>query len=268
MPETQAKIGEIRNGLRLVRLIYRGISLEAVAHVVLVAAGLGNQCLAVDSAVKTEVRPDSRIGTGCLLDDGPSFYHERTIFMAVGRKGYVGAVRVEDGTLNVAAALEPLWVRRHGGPGLAAEAILREAGFPPITGLERAPLAGDGRPHAPNPAAGRGAVILIGRCRRLCRTLYRRGDWLGPGFGPSRRALGSACHGGLGPANRARLVGALSPNHRATPTRLSGCGDGIAPAVVGRDWIRSSEPTSRVGGVCCAPFERPVIPDICEPQTW
>ena len=56
--------------------------------------------------------PTPEIGAGCLLDDGPSFYHERTIFMAVGRKGYVGAVRVEDGTLNVAAALEPLWVRR------------------------------------------------------------------------------------------------------------------------------------------------------------
>jgi flavin-dependent dehydrogenase len=142
MPETQAKIGEIRNGLRLARLTYRGIPFEAEARVVLVAAGLGNQCLAANSAAQTEVRPDSRIGAGCLIDDGPSFYHERTIFMAVGRKGYVGTVRVEDGSLNVAAALDPAWVRRHGGPGGAVAAILREAGFPPITGLERAPWQG------------------------------------------------------------------------------------------------------------------------------
>ena len=68
----------------------------------------------------------------------PVSTHERTIFMAVGREGYVGAVRVEDGSLNVAAAFEPALVRRWGTPGLAAAAILAEAGFPPIAGLENA----------------------------------------------------------------------------------------------------------------------------------
>ena len=44
MPETQANVGGIRNRLRLVRLIHRGISIETAARVVLVAAGLGNHC--------------------------------------------------------------------------------------------------------------------------------------------------------------------------------------------------------------------------------
>jgi flavin-dependent dehydrogenase len=55
--------------------------------------------------------------------------------MAVGRAGYVGLVRLEDGSLNVAAALEPDFVRRLGGPGTAAAAIVEEAGFPPFAAL-------------------------------------------------------------------------------------------------------------------------------------
>jgi flavin-dependent dehydrogenase len=138
MPETQANVCGLRNRLRLVRLIHRGISIDIRARVVLVAAGLGNRCQTASSAAKTEVRPGSRIGAGCLIDDAPDFYQERTIFMAVGRAGYVGTVRVEDGGLNVAAALEPAQVRCHGTPGVAAAAIILDAGFPPIAGLAHA----------------------------------------------------------------------------------------------------------------------------------
>jgi menaquinone-9 beta-reductase len=136
MSETQANVGGTRNRLRPLRLIHQGISIEIEARVVLVAAGLGNQCQTDGSAARTEVRPGSRIGAGCLIEDAPGFYHERTIFMAVGREGYVGTVRVEDGSLNVAAALQPAFVRRHGTPGAAAAAIIFEAGFPPISGLD------------------------------------------------------------------------------------------------------------------------------------
>jgi flavin-dependent dehydrogenase len=58
--------------------------------------------------------------------------------MAVGRAGYVGMVRVEDGRLNVAAALEPAFVRRLGTPGAAASEILAEAGFVPVAPLATA----------------------------------------------------------------------------------------------------------------------------------
>jgi menaquinone-9 beta-reductase len=142
MQGTQANVGGIRNGLRLVRLIHRGTSIETQARVVLVAAGLGNQCQTDSSAAKTHVRRGSRIGAGCLIDSASGFYHEQTIFMAVGREGYVGTVRVEDGSLNVAAAFEPALVRRHGTPGAAAAAIILEAGFPPIAGLAHAPWQG------------------------------------------------------------------------------------------------------------------------------
>jgi flavin-dependent dehydrogenase len=77
-----------------------------------------------------------------MIPLAPDHYLERTIYMAVGREGYVGLVRVEDGRLNVAAAFEPALVRRHGGPGAAAVAILAEAGFPAIRALEYATWRG------------------------------------------------------------------------------------------------------------------------------
>ena len=49
--------------------------------------------------------------------------------MAVGAGGYVGCVMLEDGRLDVAAALDPQAVQTAGSPAAAAEAIMREAGF-------------------------------------------------------------------------------------------------------------------------------------------
>jgi menaquinone-9 beta-reductase len=159
--EAQAVVGEIKDGTRLVNLTHQGRSIEAAARVVLVAAGLGNLCLAGTAAAQTRIRDGSRIGAGCLVARAPGFYEERTIFMAVGRDGYVGTVRVEDGSLNVAAALEPALVRRSGAPGLAAAAILAEAGFPPIAGLDRARWQGTaGLTRATRPLAADRLFLL------------------------------------------------------------------------------------------------------------
>lgn len=76
--------------------------------------------------------PGSRIGAGVVLDAlcVPAFYTEGTIFMATGRGGYVGLVRVEDGRLDVAAAFDPSFVKAAGGLGPAAEDVLRSVGWP------------------------------------------------------------------------------------------------------------------------------------------
>jgi flavin-dependent dehydrogenase len=138
LAETLAVVAGSRDGTRRVGLTRAGRSIEVAARVVLVATGLGNPRLADDSRARTQIQAGSRIGAGCLIANAPGFYDERTIFMAVGRKGYVGAVRVEDGSLNVAAAFEPAVVRQWGTPGFAAAAIIAEAGFPPIIGVEDA----------------------------------------------------------------------------------------------------------------------------------
>ena len=84
----------------------------------------------------------SRIGAGCRIAEPPAAYTDRTVFMAVGAGGYVGIVRVEDGSLNVAAAFDPARVRSARTPGAAACEVLAEAGAPAVAGLEQADWQG------------------------------------------------------------------------------------------------------------------------------
>ena len=48
--------------------------------------------------------------------------------MAVSRHGYAGAVEVEGGRVNVAAAVDPSFLKDAGGPAGAVQAILQDAG--------------------------------------------------------------------------------------------------------------------------------------------
>jgi 2-polyprenyl-6-methoxyphenol hydroxylase-like FAD-dependent oxidoreductase len=59
----------------------------------------------------------------------PGMFKEGTIFMAVGRAGYVGAVLVEDGVLNLAAALNPRFLKAGEHLGTLVNQVLQEAGF-------------------------------------------------------------------------------------------------------------------------------------------
>ena len=158
LQETQAVVGKLIEGMRIVRLTQQGRSIEVPARVVLVASGLGGVRHDDGSVAKTQVRPGSRIGAGCLVATAPVFYEQRTIFMAVGRAGYVGLVRVEDGSLNLAAAFEPAWCSSGWGSPALAAARLAEAGFPSIATLLESV-------HQQEPPAARTA----GRRERLFR---------------------------------------------------------------------------------------------------
>jgi flavin-dependent dehydrogenase len=109
---------------------------EITAQVVLAADGLGGRLLAGEGAFAVPAAATSRIGAGVIAEEAPSFYDTHSIYMACGAGGYVGLVRLEDGRLNLAAALAPALVRDQAGPGAAAAAILREAGWPPVPELE------------------------------------------------------------------------------------------------------------------------------------
>ncbi|HVK09715.1 MAG TPA: FAD-dependent monooxygenase, partial [Gemmataceae bacterium] len=110
-------------------------------RVVIAAVGLNGQLVTSEGSRPTSVE-GSRIGAGVVADTAPSFYHPGEIYMAVGRGGYVGLVRVEDGRLDVAAAFDASFVRDCGGPGFAAAEILRGAGFSAVPGLETLPWRG------------------------------------------------------------------------------------------------------------------------------
>jgi flavin-dependent dehydrogenase len=87
---------------------------------------------------RSEESASSRIGVESMLDDFPDEYEPGVIFMAVGRSGYVGLTRVENGRLNVAAAVDRDAIRRTGRPAAVCEEILNEAGFPVSPGMREA----------------------------------------------------------------------------------------------------------------------------------
>ncbi|HTI50849.1 MAG TPA: hypothetical protein VL475_07860, partial [Planctomycetaceae bacterium] len=99
--------------------------------------GLGHSSLDAHPEFSSQVRPNSRVGLGGLVEVFPEFYRTGTIYMGIGHGGYVGLVRVEDERLNVAAAVDAALVREQHSPAKALQALLREAGFPPIAALDQ-----------------------------------------------------------------------------------------------------------------------------------
>jgi len=142
LQETQAAVEPAQGATRSTRLTHLGVTTPIHAKLVLVAAGIGNTCLDRAERVRTRIADSARIGAGTVLDEFPAAYREPAIFMAVGRAGYVGLVRTEDGRLNVAAALDKGIIKRCGGPGEAASLILSEAGCIPIPALASTPWQG------------------------------------------------------------------------------------------------------------------------------
>jgi len=92
------------------------------------ASGLNGRLLDTDSAVS----PTARIGAGTVVEMPGEGYRRGTVYLGVGRGGYVGLVRLEDGLLDAAAAFDAAHVRESGSLAAAADAVLREAGMPTL----------------------------------------------------------------------------------------------------------------------------------------
>ena len=99
------------------------------ARVVLVATGLGRSIFQHTDEFSEQIEKHSRIGVGTSWFERSGRVAPGTIAMTVGKGGYVGMVRVEDGSLNLAAALEPGALKRAGSPAQAVAGILSNTEF-------------------------------------------------------------------------------------------------------------------------------------------
>jgi flavin-dependent dehydrogenase len=136
LPGTTANVGDADERHRRVRLSSADKVAEIRAGVVIVADGLGHPSLAGRPEFQSRRTEQSRVGCGTCVDSAPASLARGVITMAVARGGYVGLVRQEDGSLNVAAALDPQLVRTAGGPGPLAVSVLEAAGAPRVLRLE------------------------------------------------------------------------------------------------------------------------------------
>jgi len=131
-PRARVSLGGAEQGARRLRILREGVPADVRARVVVDASGLGRGLRAPHDP-PDRVAPGSRLGVGAVLvaDDYP--VEPGDLHMAVGRTGYVGLVRVEDGRLTVAAAIDPGRLRAE-SPGEAVSSILVSAGLPPLAG--------------------------------------------------------------------------------------------------------------------------------------
>lgn len=97
------------------------------ARLVLVADGLGSPSLQRREAEFPSIICEaSRIGVGGICESSDSRLNDNAIHMTVSRHGYVGAVALADGTLNIAAALDVAFLKSQRDIGSAIHSILTE----------------------------------------------------------------------------------------------------------------------------------------------
>jgi flavin-dependent dehydrogenase len=111
------------------RLTRDGEEIEIVSRVVVAADGLAGRLARQTPGCTHSVNPRSRIGVSATTSLVPEGYQAGTIQMVVGREGYIGGLQVENGNLELAAALEPAAVKRW-GPGETVQRILHQSPLP------------------------------------------------------------------------------------------------------------------------------------------
>jgi flavin-dependent dehydrogenase len=172
-------VGSINDAAERVRLAIRPADamLALEADHALIATGLADH-VRIDCAgaamsrhherdTRRRIAAASRIGVGLSLEAAASDLPAGRLVMAVGRTGYAGIVRLQDGRIDIAAAIEPQAVARAGRPQAAIAALLAES----LTGAD-VRLDGDAVSAAhvlATPALTHRAPLVAGSQGRLCR---------------------------------------------------------------------------------------------------
>lgn len=134
-PRTRAILESSRSESRSVLLRRDDEEVRVETRLVIAADGLGGRLLAGDESTAVVAAPNSWVGMGAIADQAPDFYGAGVIHMAYTSAGYLGLVRLEDGRLNLAAALDVSHLRNSHGPDGAVSRLLAEVGWPALPDL-------------------------------------------------------------------------------------------------------------------------------------
>lgn len=106
------------------------------ARVVIAADGVGGRFADHEPGCEARVASGARIGIGATVRCAAASYEPGVIYMTCGPQAYMGMLRVEDDAMPLAAAVDPRWLRRVGGPASAAARLLRAGGLPPVNAAD------------------------------------------------------------------------------------------------------------------------------------
>ncbi len=136
LPQTEASWLSADERQSRVRLQQGTEEVVASASVTVAADGLGGRFLRARPDMSAAVSPQAPVGLGAIVESPPDCYAPHTIYMACSPGGYVGAVRLEDGRLDLAAALDRRRLQDSETPAAAVSKILQENGLCSPPGLE------------------------------------------------------------------------------------------------------------------------------------
>ena len=97
---------------------------------IVVADGLGGRALDDRPEFHWRIAGRNRFGVGTVVKDVRDAPRRGELLMLTDRAGYLGVATLEDGRVDLAAALHPERTRIGGGPAATCARILREAGLP------------------------------------------------------------------------------------------------------------------------------------------
>ena len=123
---------------------------------------------------RRHVAAQSRIGIGATLPPEASDLPAGELLMAVAEQGYCGLVRLEDGRIDLAAAVDKRLLAQAGSPAAAAGAIMNQGCGP---GDRRVPSAASlaAAMFRATPALTHAASLVVGEAGRI----FRVGDAAG-----------------------------------------------------------------------------------------
>lgn len=139
LPRVNVQLGteDAQAEVRQLNCRIEGQTTQLSAHVVVLATGLTSEPLNGHNELKFRQSPSSRIGVQTTVLNRDDTFRPGTIYMTVGRSGYVGLAVLEHSRLNLAAAIDLDAVREHGA-GEACLRIVAESGIPFVVDLEDA----------------------------------------------------------------------------------------------------------------------------------
>lgn len=97
---------------------------------VVVADGLGGRSLDARPEFAWRIAARNRFGVGTIVADVDDAPRRGELLMLTDRVGYLGVATLEDGRVDLAAALHPGRARAGDGPAATCAKMLREAGLP------------------------------------------------------------------------------------------------------------------------------------------
>jgi flavin-dependent dehydrogenase len=128
LEDTSATVLKVNQFDVTVDLVRSDQHIEHHTKIVVAADGIGGTSLKNIASLEPAVQPHSKVGTGGVSHDVDCRVEPGNIYMHYASGGYVGMVRLEDGSIDIAAALDAEYLRRSHSAALAVKSILERSG--------------------------------------------------------------------------------------------------------------------------------------------